>query len=85
MFVDEVDEVPAGSTVIFSAHGVSPEVRAHAAQRDLDVIDATCPLVSKVHAEARRFAARTSTSCWSATRVTKRWTGTFGEAPSGCR
>ena len=57
VFVDEVDEVPAGATVIFSAHGVSPAVREHAAARELDVIDATCPLVAKVHAEARRFAA----------------------------
>ena len=56
IFVDEVDEVPSGSTVIFSAHGVSPAVRTAAAERGLDVIDATCPLVAKVHAEARRFA-----------------------------
>ncbi|HEY2440662.1 MAG TPA: hypothetical protein VGI07_10545, partial [Solirubrobacteraceae bacterium] len=49
VFVDEVDDVPRGATVIFSAHGVSPEVRARAAERDLQVIDATCPLVSKVH------------------------------------
>jgi 4-hydroxy-3-methylbut-2-enyl diphosphate reductase len=55
VFVEEVDEVPAGATVIFSAHGVSPEVRGRARERGLDVIDATCPLVSKVHAEARRF------------------------------
>jgi 4-hydroxy-3-methylbut-2-enyl diphosphate reductase len=54
--VEEIDEVPEGATVIFSAHGVSPAVRAAAAARGLDVIDATCPLVSKVHAEARRFA-----------------------------
>ena len=57
VFVEEVDEVPAGATVVFSAHGVSPAVRAEAAARGLDVIDATCPLVAKVHAEARRFAA----------------------------
>jgi len=57
VFVDDVDEVPPGATVIFSAHGVSPAVRAQAAGRELDVIDATCPLVAKVHAEARRFAA----------------------------
>ena len=57
IFVDDVDEVPRGANVIFSAHGVSPAVRAQAAERDLDVIDATCPLVAKVHAEARRFAA----------------------------
>lgn len=57
VFVDEVDDVPPGATVIFSAHGVSPAVRARAAERELDVIDATCPLVSKVHSEARRYAA----------------------------
>ncbi len=56
VFVDELDAVPDGATVVFSAHGVSPAVRATAARRGLDVIDATCPLVSKVHAEARRFA-----------------------------
>jgi 4-hydroxy-3-methylbut-2-enyl diphosphate reductase len=56
VFVDELTEVPDGATVVFSAHGVSPQVRAEAAARGLDVIDATCPLVSKVHAEARRFA-----------------------------
>ena len=56
MFVDELDEVPADSRVVFSAHGVSPQVRREAADRDLKVIDATCPLVTKVHAEARRFA-----------------------------
>ena len=57
VFVDDVDEVPPGATVIFSAHGVSPAVRVRAKERDLDVIDATCPLVAKVHAEARRFAS----------------------------
>ena len=56
IFVDELDEVPDGATVIFSAHGVSPEVRARAAARGLNVIDATCPLVTKVHHEAVRFA-----------------------------
>jgi 4-hydroxy-3-methylbut-2-enyl diphosphate reductase len=56
VFVDELDEVPDGATVIFSAHGVSPEVRARAAARGLQVIDATCPLVTKVHHEAIRFA-----------------------------
>lgn len=54
--VDNLDEVPDGSTVVFSAHGVSPEVREQARRKELNVIDATCPLVSKVHAEARRFA-----------------------------
>jgi 4-hydroxy-3-methylbut-2-en-1-yl diphosphate reductase len=57
IFVDDVEDVPRGATVVFSAHGVSPAVRAQAAEHGLDVIDATCPLVAKVHAEARRFAA----------------------------
>jgi 4-hydroxy-3-methylbut-2-en-1-yl diphosphate reductase len=56
VFVEELDEVPEGSTVVFSAHGVSPAVHAEAAQRRLKTIDATCPLVTKVHHEARRFA-----------------------------
>ena len=56
IFVDETDEVPEGSIVIFSAHGVSPQVHKEAAQRNLKTIDATCPLVTKVHQEARRFA-----------------------------
>lgn len=55
IFVDELDEVPDGGLVIFSAHGVSPAVRAAAHQRNLQVIDATCPLVTKVHLEALRF------------------------------
>ncbi|WP_445263052.1 4-hydroxy-3-methylbut-2-enyl diphosphate reductase [Pseudokineococcus sp. 1T1Z-3] len=56
VFVDETDEVPEGATVIFSAHGVSPAVHEAAAQRQLKTIDATCPLVTKVHKEAVRFA-----------------------------
>ncbi len=56
VFVEEVDEVPEGATVVFSAHGVSPEVHLQAAERSLKTIDATCPLVTKVHHEARRFA-----------------------------
>ncbi len=56
IFVDEVDEVPAGSHVVFSAHGVSPAVVAAASDRGLQAIDATCPLVTKVHREAVRFA-----------------------------
>ncbi|MFT4294787.1 MAG: 4-hydroxy-3-methylbut-2-enyl diphosphate reductase [Micropruina sp.] len=56
IFVEELDEVPEGSTVVFSAHGVSPAVHAEAAERSLKTIDATCPLVTKVHSEARRFA-----------------------------
>ncbi len=56
VFVEELDEVPEGALVVFSAHGVSPAVHAEAARRGLRTIDATCPLVTKVHNEARRFA-----------------------------
>lgn len=56
VFVDELDEVPDGAMVVFSAHGVAPAVRTEAATRGLRTIDATCPLVTKVHKEARRFA-----------------------------
>ncbi len=56
VFVEELEEVPAGGCVVFSAHGVAPAVRAEAAARGLTVIDATCPLVSKVHADVRRYA-----------------------------
>jgi 4-hydroxy-3-methylbut-2-enyl diphosphate reductase len=56
IFVEELDEVPAGETVVFSAHGVSPEVHRQAEERALKTIDATCPLVTKVHHEAKRFA-----------------------------
>ena len=61
VFVDELDQVPPGATVVFSAHGVSPAVWDQARGRGLEVIDATCPLVSKIHAEARRYAARGDT------------------------
>ena len=56
IFVDETDEVPEGALVVFSAHGVAPSVHEEAAARNLRTIDATCPLVTKVHQEARRFA-----------------------------
>ncbi len=56
VFVEELDEVPEGATVVFSAHGVSPTVHAEAKERGLKTIDATCPLVTKVHHEAKRFA-----------------------------
>ena len=57
VFVEETDEVPEGATVVFSAHGVAPTVHTEAAARGLKTIDATCPLVTKVHLEAKRFAA----------------------------
>ena len=56
IFVEELDEVPSGARAIFSAHGVSPAVRQQAKERNLEIIDATCPLVTKVHLEAVRFA-----------------------------
>ncbi|WP_393916675.1 4-hydroxy-3-methylbut-2-enyl diphosphate reductase [Halostreptopolyspora alba] len=80
-FVDELDEVPTGSTVVFSAHGVSPAVRAAAEQRRLEVVDATCPLVTKVHAEARRFTARGDTVVLIGHADHEEVEGTLGEAP----
>jgi 4-hydroxy-3-methylbut-2-enyl diphosphate reductase len=81
VFVDELDEVPEGATVIFSAHGVSPAVREDAAVRELDVIDATCPLVAKVHAEARRYAAEDFQIVLVGHADHEEVEGTVGEAP----
>jgi 4-hydroxy-3-methylbut-2-enyl diphosphate reductase len=81
VFVDELDAVPDGATVVFSAHGVSPAVRDEAARRDLRVIDATCPLVSKVHSEGRRFAARGDTVILIGHDGHEEVEGTLGEAP----
>ncbi|MDE3131157.1 MAG: 4-hydroxy-3-methylbut-2-enyl diphosphate reductase [Acidobacteriota bacterium] len=81
IFVEDLDEVPTGKTVIFSAHGVSPAVRRAAAERGLEVIDATCPLVSKVHAEARRFAAAGFDIVLVGHEGHEEVDGTFGEAP----
>jgi 4-hydroxy-3-methylbut-2-enyl diphosphate reductase len=81
VFVEEIDEVPAGATVVFSAHGVSPAVRRAAAQRGLEVIDATCPLVSKVHAEARRFADAQFDIVLVGHEGHEEIDGTYGEAP----
>ncbi len=82
VFVDELDQVPDGATVVFSAHGVSPMVREEAARRQLAVIDATCPLVSKVHAEARRFAADGYTVALIGHAGHEEVEGTLGEAPA---
>ena len=81
VFVDELNEVPEGATVIFSAHGVSPAVRTEAQRRKLDVVDATCPLVSKVHAEARRFAANGFDIVLVGHQGHEEVDGTYGEAP----
>ena len=81
VFVDELDEVPNGATVVFSAHGVSPAVRRDASGRGLSVVDATCPLVSKVHAEARRFAREGYTVALIGHEGHEEVEGTLGEAP----
>ncbi|MFD8933689.1 4-hydroxy-3-methylbut-2-enyl diphosphate reductase [Streptomyces sp. NPDC059578] len=81
VFVEELDEVPPGSLVVFSAHGVSPQVRAEAARRSLTVVDATCPLVTKVHAEARRYAERGNSIVLIGHAGHEEVEGTQGEAP----
>ena len=82
VFVDELSEVPDGTRVIFSAHGVAPAVREEAVERRLQVIDATCPLVTKVHVEARRFAAAGYTVVLIAHRGHVEAIGTMGEDPA---
>jgi 4-hydroxy-3-methylbut-2-enyl diphosphate reductase len=81
IFVDELSEVPSGSVVVFSAHGVSPAVRTEADQRRLDTLDATCPLVAKVHAEARRFASDGYLVAFIGHAGHEEVEGTLGEAP----
>jgi 4-hydroxy-3-methylbut-2-enyl diphosphate reductase len=81
VFVEELDEVPEGATVVFSAHGVAPSVRAEAQRRGLDVVDATCPLVTKVHAEARRYARQDRTILFIGHAGHEETEGTLGEEP----
>jgi 4-hydroxy-3-methylbut-2-en-1-yl diphosphate reductase len=81
VFVDELSQVPDGACVVFSAHGVSPAVREEAEQRGLAAVDATCPLVSKVHAEARRFAAEGYLVALIGHAGHEEVEGTLGEAP----
>jgi 4-hydroxy-3-methylbut-2-enyl diphosphate reductase len=81
VFVDEETEVPAGQTVVFSAHGVAPSVHANAAARQLNTIDATCPLVTKVHVQARRYAADGYTVLLIGHEGHEEVVGTMGEAP----
>jgi 4-hydroxy-3-methylbut-2-enyl diphosphate reductase len=85
IFVDELDEVPPGGRVIFSAHGVSPEVRAAARARNLKVIDATCPLVTKVHHEAIRYAREGYTIILIGHEDHDEVIGTTGEAPTAIK
>lgn len=81
IFVNELSEVPEGARVIFSAHGVSPAVREEAKRRRLSVIDATCPLVTKVHLEAVRFARQGYTILLIGHKDHEEIEGTYGEAP----
>jgi 4-hydroxy-3-methylbut-2-en-1-yl diphosphate reductase len=81
VFVDEETEVPEGATVVFSAHGVAPAVHANAAARQLQTIDATCPLVTKVHVQARRYAAEGYTVVLIGHAGHEEVVGTMGEAP----
>jgi 4-hydroxy-3-methylbut-2-enyl diphosphate reductase len=85
VFVMEVDEVPPGSFVVFSAHGIAPEVRLDAERRGLHAIDATCPLVTKVHNEARRFAAQGYDILLIGHEGHEEVVGTTGEAPDHIR
>src|SRR5205085_10919448 len=81
VFVDELADVPAGAVVIFSAHGVSPAVREEAKARGLRSLDATCPLVTKVHLEALRYARQGYTIILVSHRQHVEVIGTLGEAP----
>jgi 4-hydroxy-3-methylbut-2-en-1-yl diphosphate reductase len=82
IFVDETEAVPEGAIVVFSAHGVAPDVRQQAADRSLRTIDATCPLVTKVHNEARRFAAQDYDILLIGHEGHEEVIGTAGEAPA---
>ncbi len=84
-FVDELTEVPDGSTVVFSAHGVSPEVHRDAERRHLRIIDATCPLVTKVHLEAVRYSGKSYEMLLVGHRQHEEVEGTMGEAPGRIR
>jgi len=81
IFVENIDEIPEGSYVIYSAHGVSPEVRKRAENRKLRILDATCPLVTKVHGEAKRYAKKGHTIILIGHRNHVEVQGTVGEAP----
>src|SRR5580700_1504894 len=81
IFVEELEEVPMGARLIFSAHGVSPAVWAHALERNLKVIDATCPLVTKVHIEAKKFAEKGYSIVLIGHKDHDEVIGTLGEAP----
>lgn len=81
IFVEDIDEIPKGMPVVFSAHGVSPDVRQRSAERELKVIDATCPLVTKVHNEARHFSRKDYFIIYIGHVGHVEAEGTMGEAP----
>src|SRR6186997_1115239 len=81
VFVEEETEVPEGETVVFSAHGVAPSVHANSELRGLRTVDATCPLVTKVHVEAKKFAAEGYTIVLIGHEGHEEVEGTMGEAP----
>lgn len=81
IFVEDVNEIPEGSVVVFSAHGVSPQVREDSSRRDLKIVDATCPLVTKVHNETKRYAKKDYLMVYIGHRGHVEAEGTMGEAP----
>ena len=81
IFVEKIEDIPLGSTVVFSAHGVSPEVRRVSRERNLTMVDATCPLVTKVHNEAKHYAAKDFFMIYIGHRGHVEAEGTMGEAP----
>jgi 4-hydroxy-3-methylbut-2-enyl diphosphate reductase len=85
VFVDSIDEIPTGATVLYSAHGVAPLIRQESASRNLRAIDATCPLVTKVHKEALRFAEQGYTILLIGHAGHDEVAGTMGEAPAAIR
>ena len=82
IFVDHIEDIPSGSTVLYSAHGIAPGIRKASAERNLNAIDATCPLVTKVHMEAVRFAREGYTIVLIGHAGHDEVTGTMGEAPA---
>ena len=85
VFVEELEDVPPGARVVFSAHGVAPTAHTEAEARELDVLDATCPLVTKVHMEAKRFSREERTIFLIGHRDHVEVVGTMGEAPRNIR
>src|ERR687885_2719081 len=85
VFVEDTAEIPVGATAVFSAHGVAPAVREEAAERSLSVLDATCPLVSRVHAAVLRYAARGYTILFVGHAGHPEVEGVLGEVPEQAR